>query len=90
MPLNNGYWIQLLLYTILSEANNKEGIKESKPVYEEGDFESVCKTIENQIINQGKCISIDTLLNMYRENFDEKKKKSTNTLSDKTKSDKSD
>ena len=44
-----------------------------EPFYEKGDFESVCKTIENEIINQGKCISIDTLLNIYRENVDEKK-----------------
>ena len=39
-------------------------------VYEKNDFESVCKTIENEIINQGKCMSIDTLLNIYRENVD--------------------
>ena len=58
---------------ILSKTNNKEGIKESEPVYEKGDFESVCNTIENEIIDQGKCMSIDTLLNIYRENADEKK-----------------
>ena len=33
---------------ILSKTNNKEGIKESEPVYEKGDFESVCKTIEKK------------------------------------------
>ena len=46
---------------ILSETNNKEGIKESEPVYEKGYFKSVCKTIENEIINLGKRMSIDTL-----------------------------
>ena len=59
---------------ILSKTNNKEGIKESESVYEKGDFESVCNTIENEIIDQGKCMSIDTLLNIYRENADEKKR----------------
>ena len=49
---------------ILSETNSKEGIKDSEPVWEKGDFESVCPTIENEIINQGKCMSIDTLLNI--------------------------
>ena len=58
---------------ILSETHNKEGITESEAVYEKGDFESVCKRIENKIINQGKCVSIDTLMNNYRENVDEKK-----------------
>ena len=57
----------------LSETNNKEGIKESEPVYEKGDFKSVCKTVENEIINQGKWMPIDTLLNIYRENVNEEK-----------------
>ena len=34
--------------------NNKEGIKKSDTLYEKGDCESICKTIENEIINQGK------------------------------------
>ena len=55
-----------------------EGIKDSEPVYEKGDFEYVCKTTENETINQGKCMSIDILLNIYRENVDEKK--STNII----------
>ena len=63
---------------ILSETNNKEEIKESKPVYEKGNFESICKIIENEIINQAKCMSIDTQLNTCRENVDEKK--STNII----------
>ena len=46
-------------------------MKESEPVYEKSDFESVCKTIENKIINQGKCMSVGTLLNIYVENADE-------------------
>ena len=51
-----------VIYRILSETNNKEGIK----VYEEGDFESVYDAIKIGSINQGKCMSIDTLLNIYR------------------------
>ena len=38
-----------------------------EPVYEKGGLESVCKTIENEIINQGKWISTDNLLNIYGE-----------------------
>ena len=45
---------------IIFETNNKKEIKELEPVYKKGDFESVCKTIKNEIINQGKCISIQT------------------------------
>ena len=44
-----------------------------EPVYEKGGLESVCKTIENEIINQGKWISTDNLLNIYGEYIDEKK-----------------
>ena len=50
---------------ILSETNNKEETRETEPVYKKRDFESVCKTIENEIINLGKCMSIDTFLNIY-------------------------
>ena len=48
------YYIE---YTgILSKINNQEGIKKSDPLHEKGDFESICKAIENEIINQGKCM----------------------------------
>lgn len=42
-------------------------------MYQKSDFESFCKTIDQEILNQGKYISIDTLLNIYQENVSEKK-----------------
>ena len=62
-----------VIYRILSETNNKEGIKESESVYEERDFESVYDTIKIESINQGKCMSIDTLLNIYDKMLTKKK-----------------
>ena len=41
---------------ILSKINNQEGIKKSDPLHEKGDFESICEAIENEIINQEKCM----------------------------------
>ena len=58
---------------ILSETSNKEEIKESQPVYEKDYFESVCKTTDNKIIYQGKCMATDTWKkSIYGENADEK------------------
>ena len=59
---------------IIFETNNKKEIKELEPVYKKGDFESACKTIKNEIINQGKCISIQTLLNTRKKKKSRQKK----------------
>ena len=41
----------------------------SESTYEKGDFDSVCSVIKDEIIGQGKSISIDTLLNLFRDDI---------------------